>query len=210
MRRTEPKIGLITLDLRFSAMVRKIASELGARVIHVADSEALPLDIDVVIASRKENLRVDWEKVLYREDFDSVSDLVEKAVELSLVGSDYKTVMIAIDPGKNMGAVFMLDNKLIKTRRYGFAENLIEDVKKFVRAHENAERKYIVIGAATDFKMVKDIMLGLERALRGEDVTIIVSDESFTRKGLIPRAKGMSKDEYSALILSLKTLLNLK
>ena len=38
----------------------------------------------------------------------------------------------------------------------------------------------------------------------------MVCDESFTSRGLLPKIKGMSKDEYSALILSLKNLLRLE
>ena len=206
----EPKIGLVTLDMRFAARVREEASRLGAKVLHAADSRDLPLDVEVVLASRRERLKIDRKRVLYLEDFSSVSELVERAVELSVVGPRYRVAIVAIDPGKNVGAAYLLDNKVIKTRRYGLIENLIDDVKGFLSSHRGAERRYVVVGAATDFKIVKQIMLELEKALRDEEVTIVMSDESFTSKGLIPRARGMSKDEYSALILSLKTVLSLK
>jgi len=204
------KIGLVTLDLRFSSKIREAASKFNAEVLHVADPSRLPLDVNVVITSREESFRISRGTVLYRENFDSVEDLVEKAVEASLVGSSYKNVVIAIDPGKSMGAVYLLDNKVIKSRRYGSVEVLTMDVKKFIKSHEDAEKKYIVIGAASEFRIVKEILSELERNLRGEEVTTIVSDESFTSKGLIPKVKGMSKDEYSALILSLKNLIRLK
>jgi len=206
----EPKIGLITLDMRFSAMVRRAASELGAKVIHVSDPKELPLDVDVIIMSRNERFEIDRGKILYKEDFDSVEDLVEKAVELCLVGSSYRNAIAAVDPGKNMGAVFLIDNRVIKTGRYGLVEKLVEDISKFMKSHRDAERRYVIIGAASDFKIVKEILSKLEKALWGEEVTIIVSDESFTSKGFIPKLRDMSKDEYSALMLSIKNLLKLR
>ena len=196
--------------MRFSAIVRRLASELGAKIIHVSDPEELPLDVNVVIASKREGFKITRGKALYREDFDHVEDLVEKAVELCLVGSSYKNVIVAVDPGKNMGAVFLIDNKVIKTGRYGLVENLVDDIKKFMKTHRDAEKRYVIIGAASDFKIVKEILSSLEKALWGEEVTLIVSDESFTSKGFIPKLRNMSKDEYSALMLSIKNLLKLR
>ena len=160
--------------------------------------------------SRNERFEIDRGKILYKEDFDSVEALVEKAVELCLVGSSYRNAIAAVDPGKNMGVVFLIDNRVIKTGRYGLAEKLVEDISKFMKSHRDAERRYVIIGAASDFKIVKEILSKLEKALWGEEVTIIVSDESFTSKGFIPKLRDMSKDEYSALMLSIKNLLKLR
>jgi len=207
---SRPKIGLVTLDLRLASAIKRLASTYNVKVIHVADPRDLPLDVEVVITHRGEFPNLDRGKVLYREDFVSVEELVEKAIELTIVGSSYELVIIAIDPGKNMGAVYLLDGKVIKSRRYGHVEDLINDVKRFMNAHKDAERRYLLLGAASNLQMVKRILGELEKHLREEGVTIIVSDESFTRKGFVPKVKGMSKDEYSALILTLKNFLKLR
>ena len=209
MRSHQPRIGLVTLDLRLASKIRRLIKEYNAELIHVADPRELPLDVRVVIGKRAEGLLKD-EKAFYVEDFCSIEELVEKAYETAIVGSGYKTVLVAIDPGKNLGVAYFIDNKLVKTGRYGLLDELAEEVRKFIKRHEDAERKYIIVGAATDFKAVKEALHKLEKKLRGEEVTIMVCDESFTSKGLLPKIKGMSKDEYSALILSLKNLLKLE
>ncbi len=194
-----------------ASAVKRLASAYNVDVVHVADPGDLPLDVEVVITRRDEFPELDRGKVLYKEDFDSIEELVEKAVELTIVGSSYELVIIAVDPGKSMGAVYLLDGKIIKSRRYGFIEDLVDDVKRFMRAHKEAEKRYLLLGAASDLQMVKRILGEFEKCLKGEEgITIIISDESFTRKGLIPKVKGMSKDEYSALILTLKNFLKLR
>jgi len=207
---TQPRIGLVTLDMRFASAVKSVAADFGARVIHVSDPAELPLDVNVIISRRGEGFELTRGQALYMEDFDSVEELVERAVELYLVGSSYRTAIAAVDPGKNIGAVFLVDNKVVKTRRYGLAEDLVKDVERFMRSHRDAEKRYVVIGAASDIRIVDEILSSLERALSGEGVALIVSDESFTSKGVIPRLKSMSRDEYSALMLSIRNLLKLR
>ncbi|MCD6312916.1 MAG: hypothetical protein J7L79_03795 [Thaumarchaeota archaeon] len=203
------RIGLVTLDLRLAALVRKVSRDYRLDVVHVASSDELPLDIEVVIAKRAEGLKIDRKKVLYQEDFNSMNELIEDALELAITGLNYRMAVVAIDPGKSLGAAYLLDSRVIKTKTYGMIEELIEDVKRFLERHERAERKYVVVGAASGFELVKQILKRLERRLRGLDATIIVCDESFTSKGILPKIKEMSKDEYSALILSLKNILRL-
>jgi len=208
--RNQARVGLVTLDLRFTFMVKKAAQEYHITVVHVVDSKELPLDIEVVIAKRSEGLVIDRGTILYMEDFSSVEELVERALEIALIGLKYKMAVAAIDPGKNLGAAYLLDNVILKTRKYGLVDDLVEDVEKFMRRHEEAERRYVIVGAASDFEIVKNILRKLESKLRGHETTIIVCDESFTSRGMIPKFKGMSKDEYSALILSLKNILRLE
>lgn len=210
MAHNRPLIGLVTLDLRLASAVKKIAPSYNVEVIHVVDPADLPLEIQVVISHRNELKKLDRGAVLYEEDFDSVDGLVEKAVELALVGPKYRLVVVAVDPGKNLGAIYLVDGKVIKSRRYGEIGNLIEDVKKFMRSHSDAERRCILLGATSEPQIVEKVLKEFERQLRGEDVAMVVVDESSTSKGLIPKLKGMSKDEYAALMLTLKNILKLK
>lgn len=203
------KVGLVTLDLRLAALVRKASREYRLDVVHAASSEELPLDVEVVIAKRAEGLKIDHRKILYWEDFSSVDELIEYALELALTGLSYTMAVVAIDPGKRLGAAYLLDNRVVKTGAYGMIDELVEEVGRFLERHGRAERKYVIVGAASGFELVKQVLRKLEKRLRGCDATIIVCDESFTSRGMLPKIKGMSKDEYSALVLSLRNILRL-
>ena len=204
-------IGLVTLDMRFAGGVRKAASRLGARVLHASSTEELPLSIRVVVAKRSEGLELTGWKALYLEDYGSVDGLVERAVEMALGVESYRTAIVAVDPGKSIGAAYILDGKVVRTKRYGVEEGLVDDITHFLKTHSRAEKKYVLIGAASDPNVGGRIADKIRRAVYGErDVEVMLVDESSTSRGLLPKARGMSKDEYSALLLLIRNILKLE
>jgi len=209
LRRGEPIIGLLTSDMRFGNMVKEMASALGVRVKHVLSLDELPLSIKVVITDER-RLDERGRIILYKEDYDSIEELVERASEIAVGELRYRLAAAAIDPGKSVGVAYILDHRVIRTRRYGIVESLLDDLSRFMRTHSRAERKYVLIGATSNPENARAIAEKIGRALYGEGVIVKLVDESNTRKGLIPRMRGMSKDEYSALILSLRNILKLR
>lgn len=209
LRESKPKIGLVTLDMRFAGRVRKAAAKFGAEVLHASSAEELPLSVKVAVAKRGEGLRLDGRKTLYLEDYGSVEELVERAVEVALGAEDYSVAVVAVDPGKNMGAVYILDGKLVRTARYGVIDRLIDEAAYFLRSHSRAEKRCVMVGMTSRPEIAGKIADKIRRALYGEDVEVMLVDESSTSKGLLPRARGMSKDEYSALLLLIRNILKL-
>lgn len=207
--RGRARIGLLTSDMKLAAKLREASREYGIEIIHSLDAESLPLDVDVIIASRNEGLPLGGRRVLYYEDFELLDECLECALELAVGGLGRRTVIVAVDPGKNLGAAFLLDNLVLKTKRYGSLEELVNEIKRFLNRHREAERRYIVLGATTSINTIKSLMRKLEDAISDVEATIVVCDESFTTKGILPKVKGMSKDEYSALVLYLKSILGL-
>ena len=210
MRRGEPIIGLLTSDMRFGNMVKEMASALGVRVKHVLSLDELPLSIKVVITDERRKLDNRGRIILYKEDYDSIEELVERASEIAVGELRYKLAAAAIDPGKSVGVAYILDHRVIRTRRYGIIESLLDDLSRFMKTHSRAERKYVLIGATSNPENARAIAQKIGRALYGEGVIVKLVDESNTRRGLIPRMRGISKDEYSALILSLRNILKLR
>jgi len=210
LKRGEPIIGLLASDMRFGNMVKEIASTLGVRVKHVLSLDELPLSIKVVIAEKREESANQGRIILYKEDYDSIEELVERASEIAVGELGCRLAAAAIDPGKSVGVAYILNHRVIRTKRYGIIESLLDDLSRFMKSHSRAEKKYVLIGATSDPENAKAIAQKIMKALYGEGVIIKLVDESNTSKGLIPRMRGMSKDEYSALILSLRNILKLR
>jgi len=210
LRRGEPIIGLLTSDMRFGNMVKEMASALGVRVKHVLSLDELPLSIKVVITDERRRLDERGRIILYKEDYDSIEELVERASEIAVGELRYRLAAAAIDPGKNVGVAYILDHRVIRTKRYGIIESLLDDLSRFMRTHSRAEKKYVLIGATSNPENARAIAQKIGKALYGEGVIVKLVDESNTRRGLIPRMRDMSKDEYSALILSLRNILKLR
>ncbi|HDJ67048.1 MAG TPA: hypothetical protein ENF33_05005 [Nitrososphaeria archaeon] len=210
MGRGEPIIGLLASDMRFGNKVKEVASTLGVGVKHVLSLDELPLSIRVVIAEKREGVDDQRRIILYKDDYDSIEELVERASEIAVGELRYRLAAAAIDPGKSIGVAYILNHRVIRTKRYGIIEGLLDDLSRFMKSHSRAEKKYVLIGATSNPENAKVIARKIMRALYGEGVIIKLVDESNTSKGLIPRMRGMSKDEYSALILSLRNILKLR
>lgn len=210
MRSGKPVIGLLASDMRFGNKVKEVASTLGVRVRHVLSLDELPLSIKVVIAEKKERLDHRGRIMLYKDDYDSIDELVERASEIAIGELKYRLAAVAVDPGKNVGVAYILDHKVIRTKRYGIIESLLDDLSRFMKSHSRAEKKYVLIGATSNPENAKTIAQKIKKTLYGKGVIVKLVDESNTSKGLIPRMRGMSKDEYSALILSLRNILKLR
>ena len=202
------RIGLITLDMRFARRVRRSAERIGVEVVHVSKIEELPLMIRAAVAKRGEVKSSD-PRILYLEDHESEDELVEKALEVSLGVKEYRVAAVAIDPGKNMGAAYIIDGRILRTKRYRLLESLILDVRRFLKSHSNAYSKYVLIGSTRGLDVSDKIMDEIQRQFYGEDVRVLRVDESGTSRGFLPREKGMSRDEYAALILILKNFFRL-
>ncbi|MEM2696244.1 MAG: hypothetical protein QXU09_04840, partial [Thermoproteota archaeon] len=80
--RGRTRIGLLTLDMKLAAKLREISGEYGVEIMHSIDADQLPLDVDVVIASRNEGLSIDGRRVVYCEDFESLDECLERALEM--------------------------------------------------------------------------------------------------------------------------------
>jgi len=210
LRRGDPIIGLLASDMRFGNTVKEIASNLGVRVKHVLSLAELPLSIKVVIAEKREKLDAQGRIILYKEDYDSIEELVERASEIALGELRYRLAAAAIDPGKSVGVAYVLNHRVIRTKRYRIMESLLDDLSRFMKVHSRAERKYVLIGATSNPENARAIAQKVMKALYREGVIVKLVDESNTSRGLIPRMRGMSRDEYSALILSLRNILKLR
>ena len=210
LRRGDPIIGLLASDMRFGNTVKEIASNLGVRVKHVLSLAELPLSIKVVIAEKREKLDAQGRIILYKEDYDSIEELVERASEIALGELRYRLAAAAIDPGKSVGVAYVLNHRVIRTKRYRIMESLLDDLSRFMKVHSRAERKYVLIGATSNPENARAIAQKVMKALYKEGVIVKLVDESNTSRGLIPRMRGMSRDEYSALILSLRNILKLR
>ena len=201
------RIGLITLDMRFASRVRRSAEKMNVEVIHVSRLDELPLTVKAVIARRGE-VEVSDPRIIYAEDYQNEEELVERALEVSLGLRDYKVAAVAIDPGKNMGAAYIVDGRIIGTRRYGLLEALVDDVVRFLKTHRKASR-YVLVGSSRGLNVSEKITDEIKRHFYGEDVKFLRVDESGTSKWVLPRERGMSRDEYAALILALRNFLRL-
>ncbi|MCS7126258.1 MAG: hypothetical protein NZ929_05035 [Aigarchaeota archaeon] len=205
-------VGLVTLDMKFASMFKEASSKVGFKVIHVLSLDELPLSVKVVVTTEKEISKFAGNRtIVYAENYGSMEEILEKVMEIMLGIDIYKSVLIAIDPGKTVGVAYLVNDKIIKTSRYVYEEKMIDDLKSFLERHRDAGEKIIIIGSTTTIEESSRLLETLSKSLsKFEGLRMEIIDESRTAKGLIPKEKGVSRDEYSAILLSLRNKLKLR
>ncbi len=205
-------VGLVTLDMKFASLFREAVSKMGIKIIHALDIDELPLSVLVVVAKKSElQLENVKRRILYVEDYSSLEELIEKVLEALNEVESYQNVLIAIDPGKTIGVAYLVNGKIIKTSKYFYEESMLEDIKTFLERHREAEEKIIVIGSTTTQEELSRFLQLMTKHFKGiEGLRVEVIDEFRTTRGVIPREKGLSKDEYSAIMLSLRKKMKLR
>ncbi|MEM1583567.1 MAG: Holliday junction resolvase RuvX [Nitrososphaerota archaeon] len=199
-------VGLVTMDMKFASLFRESMSKMGVKTIHTLSTDELPFSVDVVV-TKKGELRgeISNRKILYLEDYRDLDELAEKVLEILKGVESYRSILIGIDPGKTIGVAFSVNYKIIRTLKYFHEEKMIEDVKAFIERHREAEEKIIVVGSTTTEGESSRLQKILTKRLGDiERLKIEFIDESRTTRGLVPREKNLSKDEYSAILLSLR------
>ncbi|MCL7397276.1 MAG: hypothetical protein LZ167_07685 [Thaumarchaeota archaeon] len=199
-------VGLVTLDMKFASLFREAISKMGVKTIHTVSIDNLPLSVNVIVTKRGE-FQVDAvnRRTLYLEDYRSMEELIERVLEVLNGVESYQNILIAIDPGKTIGVAYSVNDKIIRTSKYFHEESMFEDVKAFLDRHREAEEKMILVGSTTTQEELSRFLEMLTKYLRSiEGLKIEVIDEFRTARGLIPREKGLSKDEYSAILLLLR------
>lgn len=208
----EKVVGLVTLDMRFASSFKEAVSKMGIKTVHALNIDELPLSVVAVIAKKSE-LRLDKvkRKILYVEDYESLEELAERVLEVLNEVESYENVLVAIDPGKAIGVAYVVNDKLIKTSKYFHEVAMLEDMKNFLERHREAVEKLIIVGSTTTQEDLSRFLQLLSEHFRSiEGLKVEVIDEFRTTRGLIPRERGLSKDEYSAIMLSLRRRMKVK
>lgn len=200
-------IGIATKDLKIA---KKICSELekrGLKYIFLTPEDNFPTYLRVLIYGyRKEFKETTIKNILFYEDYNSPSKIIDKAYEIAFGREKYSNIVIAIDPGNRIGVAFMCDNLIIKTMLFCNIKEFLNELDSFLKMHFNS-RKFVLIGKGA--QKISDKIYNEVNKKFGKDVKIIFIDEKFSNKNIFNMEKNISKDEKSAIALAKKFLIKI-
>jgi len=201
-------IGIATKDLKIA---KKICNELekrGLKYIFLTPENDFPTYLRVLIYGYRNEFRESSIKnVLFYEDYDSPSKIVDRAYEIAFGKENYSNIIIAIDPGNRIGAAFICDNLIIKTMLFHNIKNLLNEIDSFFKMHFNS-RKIILIGKGA-YEIGNKIINEINKKY-GKEVELILMCEDFSNKNIFNSYdKYISKDERSAISLAKKFLIKI-
>jgi len=201
-------IGIATKDLKIA---KKICNELkkrGLKYIFLTPENDFPTYLRVLIYGyRNEFKESSIKNILFYEDYDSPSKIVDRAYEIALGKEKYSNVVIAIDPGNRIGAAFICDNLIVKTMLFYNIKNLLNEIDSFFKMHFNS-KKIILIGKGA-YEIGSKIINEINKKY-GKEVKLITINEEFSNKNIFDsNNKYISKDERSAISLAKKFLIKI-
>jgi hypothetical protein len=115
MKANKVKIALATV---FGKAYYKLVKELKQRKIpflSLIPGDHVPLNVEVVITTRKEQHLVKHPNILIFEDEMAPTTVIDKAIRVAQGKRNYDRVIIGIDPGKTFGVATMADGKTLET-----------------------------------------------------------------------------------------------
>jgi len=116
------------------------------------DVEKISLKTRAVIMKRGEFNPPENIPAIYVDDYSSLEVVVDKAVEASYRVRRVKEVVIAVDPGKTFGAVYMVDNILLRMETYTDVDQLVADIVTFLQNHQGTRQTILLGSGAQEFR----------------------------------------------------------
>ncbi|MEM4352542.1 MAG: hypothetical protein QXV68_02860, partial [Candidatus Caldarchaeum sp.] len=153
------RLAVLTKDFRLAAQVVEEAARRGLRADHVIDPAEIPLSAKAVVMKKGEFGAVSRPPALYADDFVSTTSLVDRAVELAYSKKTVRNAVIAVDPGKTIGAAYMADELLLRTESYTDLHRFSQSVAEFFETHPNSRQTVLLGSGAPEFReeILRDI-----------------------------------------------------
>lgn len=155
----------------------KLVSELkrkGLPFLSLKPTDAVPLDVKVVITTGRERQMVKHSRVLVFEEKNDPSEVVNEAIRLVQGKTSYDEVVIGVDPGRTFGVAVMGDGRILETAN---CSSLKETMDRILKALEKvpATINRVRIGDGAPV-YTKEILHLLDEALPKETAIEVVCE----------------------------------
>ncbi len=146
------KIAVLTSDAKLARSVVEEAAGRGLKADHVASPSEIPLAAKVVIVKRGEYKGLEHWTPVYADEFNSATAIVDRAVEITYLKKEVKQAVVAVDPGKKVGAAFLADNLLLRMESFTDYRRLTSSIVDFFKNHPNSKHLILVGSGAAEYR----------------------------------------------------------
>ncbi len=155
----------------------KLVSELkrkGLPFLSLKPTDAVPLDVKVVITTGRERQMVKHSRVLVFEEKNDPSEVVNEAIRLVQGKTSYDEVVIGVDPGRTFGVAVMGDGRILETANCSSLKETMDIILKALeKVPATINRVRIGDGAPV---YTKEILHLLDEALPKETAIEVVCE----------------------------------
>ncbi|MEM4302821.1 MAG: hypothetical protein QW470_00025 [Candidatus Caldarchaeum sp.] len=154
------RIAVLTSDMKLARNVVEEAVRRGLKADHVTNPGDIPLAAKAVVVKKGEFKEITHGNPVYADEYTSPTAIVDRAIEVAYSKDKIRKVVVAVDPGKTMGAAFLADNILLRMESYTDYKHLTSSVSEFFKNHPNSKQAVIIGSGAPEFreKLLKTLL----------------------------------------------------
>jgi len=125
------KIAVVTVSGKAYYLLVNELKNRSTPFLSLTPDDTIPLDVKVVITTRKERSKITHENVLEYEENRNPAEVVDEAIRVVKGKRIYETLVVGIDPGQNFGIAVFGDGSILETQNCTSVSetvNIIKDV----------------------------------------------------------------------------------
>lgn len=175
------KIAVATVSGKAYFLTVNELKRKNAVFLSVKPDEPIPVEVKVVITTKKEKSLIKHENILTYEDNTDPEALVNEALKIAYGKGSYEKIVIGIDPGEVSGLAVLADGKIIETENCLSIEEILHKVKSTLKNLDTSEAA-VSVKIGDGVPTYKERILGvLDEALPSNVMLEVVSEAGTNR-----------------------------
>jgi hypothetical protein len=191
------KIAVATVSGRAYYLLVNELKQKGIDFLSLTPHETIPLDIDVVITTLKEQSLIQHPRTLVYKEGTDPTTIVNEATRIIGGKKHYETIVVGIDPGKTFGLAVLSDGNILET---GTCSSISETIRTIINVLEKLRSTNSVIRVGSGAPSVTTELLSLLNKTLPDDTAIEIVDEAGTSRFVSQNVhKRGLRDAFSAV-----------
>ncbi|UCB60464.1 MAG: hypothetical protein JSW72_10310 [Candidatus Bathyarchaeota archaeon] len=139
------KIAVATVSGKAYYLLVKELKKKKAQFLSLTPSDVIPIDVKVVITTKKEASAITHENVLTYEENGDLVKTVDEALRVIKGKKRYERLVVGVDPGRNLGVAVLGDGKILETKSYTNVDETVNTITEILN-RTPATHKTVRIG----------------------------------------------------------------
>lgn len=132
-------IGVMTENFSLYYDLVKFLKERGTPFISLSFDDIIPANVGLIITTYEEQNKVSFEPILPIEENDSISLMIDKALNIIEGKDKFGSLIIGIDPGKRPGVAVLGDSEVLNVYHLDSPEGVVRILKQVQKTYPNQE-----------------------------------------------------------------------
>ena len=153
------KIAVVTVSGKAYYLIVNELKTKNIPFISLTPNDPVPIEIKVVITTRKEQHLINHEKILVYEGDTEPKALINEALQIVQGREYYEKIVIGVDPGEVFGLAVLADGKVIETGNCFSVEETVNKIKDILRNLEKTQITSLSVKVGDGVPVYKEKLL---------------------------------------------------